>query len=162
MNHFTRERLGESIYNPDENKAHITTGVRGTLFDSGWDTICWQNKIGVDGTDCDPEMNTGALKRCPKRDQARNLQHSDPCGNTSYWPTAETVRTALKKPNYDTSPYKTCKDSFRNYLEGFVPLDSCTGAEQLMCGDGTNCSKLRRLHNRVCLLLYMYMSSTYI
>ena len=163
MKYFTNDRLGESLYE-SQSEPHVTTKLNGTLFvsDDGseWQTICW-NKEGPDGSNCDPNNETGLLLRCPKRN---GTEHSDPCNETAYWPTTKDVWDAVEELSiYDAKDsngkYSACptEDNFRSNLEGFkLPANGMCDVDDLMCSDPDpdcptpDCSRSRRLHNSVC------------
>ena len=102
---------------------------------SSWPTYCWFEK--QDGTICDLSTPTAKLHRCPKYDYCNKLN--------SLWPNQDDVEDALSQLSYDTDPYnKLATYSFRNYLEGFLPVQSCTN-QGALCEDSLN----RKLHNSV-------------
>lgn len=166
FSHFDMERLGTTLYDPDPQHSDDLHRVQGELFQN-WQTICWHNKKRADGQNCDPSVETGVLKRCPRRMTSTSM-HTDPCGDHTYWPTPDIVRTALTYSDYDAleisndeNPqprYSACpsSNSFRTYLEGFIPQDETPCTNSIMCtltdpedDDVHDCNKLRRLHNRV-------------
>ena len=162
--YFSEDRLGESLYER-KNNPHITTKLQGTLFGSDggseWQTICWRRE-GPDGSNCDPNNETGLLLRCPKR--PAGYKHSDPCNDKAYWPTIQDVWDAVDELSiYDAKDssgiYSACptKDNFRSNLEGFkLSANGMCDVDDLMCSDPKpdsptpDCSRSRRLHNSVC------------
>ncbi len=134
---FTRNKLGVIERQNDQPL------VTGELFgNSSWDTACWYEGSGGisnprDDNICDPEVNTGLLTRCPSPETCDK--------SNSNWPTIDDINTALSISTFDTPGYnKTSTNSFRNFLEGFDPVDNCTG-RQLCSDDGGQ----RYLHNAV-------------
>lgn len=162
--YFTEDRLGKSVYTEENNK--VSSELTGTLFgDNGtdWLTICWKSKKGPgpDGDDCDPGERTDPLKRCPKRNS--NKERSDPCNSDDYWPTTKDVWEAVDNHDkYDvkdsgSTMYNVCpaENSFRTFLEGFVPIDNCDkNSADKLCSpakpqENIPCSRTRKLHNSV-------------
>ena len=125
--------------------------VSGDIFQS-WNTTCWPEPSNSDSdmSDensnvheelCDPSVLTRKLQRCPSANRRM------PCSpNNPDWPTSRNVNHALGMSTFDTSPYdKMVRNVFRNYLEGFVPVNSCSGDN--FCKPVENIA--RTLHNKV-------------
>ena len=149
---FTAERMGERFRNPDGQP-----GVRGDLFNEGWDTVCWFNASGgvniAKGTICDSSINTGPLLRCPFVDGDVNSELGPCRSDNDDWPTMETYDTAISKAVYDTPAFNrtTTDSSFRNFMEGFERVDDCN--DNRLCITNPDGSGLQRhLHNTVSLL----------
>jgi hypothetical protein len=152
------------------NRLGVTTSngtVRIDLVRStnGWETRCW-NEPRI----CNPNVNTGSLRRCPIPDSGE-----DPCRyDNPLWPTIEDVNNAVGISSYDGSTYYDMfsRSGFRNFMEGFYVLsddqngrDSCitnqlcacgTGGSMCSCETGSDCEGLepsqpiaRLLHNSV-------------
>ena len=124
--------------NKKEREGYFDTGhlrVSDEPFNS-WPTYCWYET--QDGTICNPlEPTANELRRCPIEEACKM--------NYPFWPSKEDVQQALKIESYDTAPFNNmASDSFRNYLEGFLPVKHCTAQEKLCVG-----SLNRKLHNSV-------------
>lgn len=157
--YFMQNRLGATLYNVDDSSIHIVHDndqpSQSQLFGTNganWETICWPdgNKggPGVNATDCDPESETGPLKRCPM------INGTNPCNSANqFWPGVADICNALELSMYDTPDYSPCSnESFRNYLEGFIPGCDPIDPEDKMCSPADNsvqCSRTRNLHNVV-------------
>ena len=134
---FTSDRLGVS----DANGI-----VTGDLY-VDYMTVCW----GVDSsTPCDPMDPDGIrpLVRCSE------VNGVNPCkADGDNWPTYDEYDEALEQSSYDVPVYNKFVDgSFRNYMEGFVVVDDCTGDQMCSPVPDYNISGLRRtLHNKVSL-----------
>ena len=152
---FKSNRLGETIDNNGLPQVH---GDLYSEFLNSWETICWQRQETPSHEICDPRIQTGQLQRCPL------MGESKPCSSTNdFWPTDKDIQTALSLQAYDKPPFnKMAKNSFRNYLEGFLPLpnddlQACQDNKLCMCDTGnSNCTEngsgnpiQRLLHNSV-------------
>jgi hypothetical protein len=106
---------------------------------SEWPTYCWYET--QDGTICDPTLPTGNnLRRCP-------LEAACRMGNES-WPSEKDAQESVSVSTYDRDPFDNeASESFRNFLEGFVQVDSCDDIP--LCAN----SVARKLHNSVHILL---------
>jgi tyrosinase len=124
---------------PDEREKYLTNflSISRQPF-SEWPTYCWYET--QDGTICDPTRATrNNLRRCPI-ETACQMENQG-------WPSEQDVQH-LSISSYDTPPYnKDATKSFRNLLEGFLPVHSCDG--ESLCKDDV----ARKLHNSVHLLL---------
>jgi hypothetical protein len=135
---FVSDRLGVTTDNGSVqfmiNRHRVTTvngSVRIDLVRStiGWETRCWNVKPQI----CNPNVNTGSLRRCPIPDSGE-----DPCRyDNPLWPTINDVNNAVGMSSYDGSTYdKFSTSGFRNYMEGFdVLTDDQAGqcAENVLC-----------------------------
>lgn len=140
---FTTERLGANVIDQP--------GLRGLIFNAGWDTICWYNGSGnvtaTKGTICDPRDPTGPIQRCP------TVLGINPCTSPNNWPSSEDVEAALIKPLYDTETFNrdATDRSFRNLMEGFengISDEDCSNNN--LCVGGVQ----RHLHNSVSATLH--------
>ena len=96
-------------------KTYSSGVVEGELF-ADWPTRCWTEHKTYDYVPiCDTRIETDPLRRCPDGSACFDENHDN-------WPSPDDVREAVKKEEYDNTPYtrfvKT--SSFRNYMEGFV------------------------------------------
>ena len=127
---FKSNHLGETLDDIGSPKVH------GDLYNellNSWNTICWQDHQTYEI--CNPQNQTGQLQRCPMGE--------DSCNSTNkLWPSDKVVQTALSLRAYDTSPFNriATEESFRNRLEGFMPLpnsdlQACQDNELCQCDD---------------------------
>ena len=116
--------------------------VTGEYFgSSNWKTICLDtyNKL------CDPNQinENKTLHRCPNKDYCT----TDPSG----WPSRVDIDLAMTFDSF-SDPEKSnkyAKDSFGNFVEGFVLSESCGNGSLCSC-DQRSCEKfVRKLHNSV-------------
>ena len=124
---FTEDKLGAT------RNVSGSPQVFGTLYDGGWDTICWFQL----GTICDPTVSTGPLQRCP-------FTGTDPCSSSNPdWPKLEDVNNAMKFNTFDVAPYNNVSpDGFRNFIDFEVGLsvDECRNNRMCQCVvGGVNC-----------------------
>lgn len=125
---FSLNRLGET------RNVSGYPRVFGSLFNDGWDTICWLQP----GKICDPRISTGPLQRCP-------FTGTDPCSSDNPdWPNNEDLQNALSFNIFDVPNYNIMSmDGFRNYVDGNVSLDieGCRTNRMCQCfPGGAQCS----------------------
>ena len=87
---FTENRFGAT---------HNVNGYPQVVGDivgpDGWDSLCYQTHLQI----CDPNVNTGALRRCP-------FTGNNPCtSDNPDWPTIQQVNDAIAIDAYDSPPY---------------------------------------------------------
>lgn len=115
---FSENRLGET------RNVSGFPHVFGTLFDDGWDTICWLQL----GQICDPRVSTGPLQRCP-------FTGTNPCtASNPDWPSLQQVNDALEIDEYDAPPYTIITfEGFRSFVDFEVHQDYERCRNDRMC-----------------------------
>lgn len=111
---------------------------------NGWKSFCWYEN--QNGNICDLNQQTDSpLRRCPI------IAGEDVCNrNYNFWPSVMDVKQALNIATFDRDPYDVkANNSFRNFLEGFVPQAVCDDSEELCNTKIKSTPLLRKLHNSV-------------
>ena len=141
----------EILFRTDRLGVNVDGVVDGDLFLlSTWITICWINNAGLKPIlpICNPNVPSGQiLRRCANATLCEK--------NDDKWPSYEDIDRAVSINEYDTSPYNSfvvnTKESFRNFLEGFIsrPGSVCQGNTMCSFDAYWNMSLTRTIHNVV-------------
>lgn len=155
---------------PDNRNSNFVNGRLGGNDGNGgvtgnfgeWRTVCWfPSNSSFKNQTCNTANQEGirSLIRCP-------LPGSTGCTNPDYWPTSDSVRSALEYSQYrdtsDTYPFnKFASNAFSNHLEGFnaTYTDVCSDDENNADCTETetgNITLKRELHNLVCHITCSY------
>ena len=133
---FKSNCLGETVNNNGLPEVH---GDLHSAFLNNWQTICWE-KSEKSYSICNPQQSTGQLQRCPTKESCSS--------KNELWPSSDDVNKALSQKEYDNPPFdRTSTKSFRNQLEGFMPLSNdkfqtCQESRLCKCDVGNfNCTE---------------------